>query len=295
MTKRLFCLLFPLLLPAVSARAQQPALSFEPRQAVPAYRLGVGLQKTTHLVFPYAVTYVDLGSGDIIAARAESATNIVKVKASRAGFAETNMTVLAADGKLYSFLVHYERNPRLLTLDLGAGSEQPSPRVQLRHQPAAQPELERAARLALAKGPRGRGRGQQGVQLQTGELYTDGDSFFLPLHARNTTRIPFDVDFVRFYLQDRRRVRRTAAQQRPLQPYYVYNGGQAQIAGNGQLSQVFVLRRFTFPASQHLVVELYEKGGGRHVTLPLSYRRVLRARRLPGRAAGLPGTAEARL
>ncbi|KUG09070.1 conjugative transposon protein TraN [Solirubrum puertoriconensis] len=288
----LLLLLAALARPALS---QQPVLSFESRQAVAAYRLGVGQQKTTHLVFPYAVTYVDLGSRDIIAARAESATNIVKVKANRAGFPETNMTVLAADGKLYSFLVHYERNPRLLTLDLGAGAGPGAPRVQLRNQPATQPQLERAARLALARAPRGRGRTRQDIQLRAGELYTDGQSFFLPLHARNNSRVPFDVDFVRLYLQDRRRVRRTAEQQRSLQPYYVYNASQIQLPGGGKLSQVHVLRKFTFPPSQQLMVELFEKGGGRHVTLPLSHRRVLRARPVPAETPELASTAEGRL
>ncbi len=43
--------------------------------------LGVGFQKTTHLIFPYAVTYVDLGNAGIIADKAQGAENIVKLKA----------------------------------------------------------------------------------------------------------------------------------------------------------------------------------------------------------------------
>jgi len=48
--------------------------------------LYVSDQKTTHLVFPQSVTYVDLGSSGIMAAKATGSENIVRVKAAGAGF-----------------------------------------------------------------------------------------------------------------------------------------------------------------------------------------------------------------
>ena len=86
------------------------------------FKLFVSDVKTTHLVFPQPVTYVDLGSTGIIAAKATSAENIVRVKAAGAGFGETNMTVLTAGGRLYTFVVNYRRNPPVLGLDLGAAA-----------------------------------------------------------------------------------------------------------------------------------------------------------------------------
>ncbi|WP_426491226.1 DUF4138 domain-containing protein [Hymenobacter sp. 102] len=117
----------PLSLAVAPTLAQSTTLaSTRPVAPAPAklatYPLFVSEQKTTHLVFPSPVTYVDLGSSGLIAAKATGSENIVRVKAAGSGFSETNMTVLTASGKLYSFVVGYQRNPRQLGLDLGAPS-----------------------------------------------------------------------------------------------------------------------------------------------------------------------------
>ena len=79
-------------LPAAPTSTQK-ILSLQEQNYIGSYRMTVGFQKTTHLIFPYAVSYVDLGNGGIIADKARGAENIVKVKASQQGFPETNMTV----------------------------------------------------------------------------------------------------------------------------------------------------------------------------------------------------------
>lgn len=99
---------------------------------LPTHPLYISDQKTTHLVFSFPVTYVDLGSSGLIAANAKatSAENIVRVKAASAGFPESNMTVLTSDGKLYSFVVNYQHDPKVLSLDLGAaGTEKLLPKA----------------------------------------------------------------------------------------------------------------------------------------------------------------------
>ena len=94
-------------LAAAPVRAQTSAarmLQYSEANKLPTYPLYISDQKTTHLVFPFPVTYVDLGSSGLIAAKATGAENIVRVKAASAGFPESNMTVLTSDGKLYSFV-----------------------------------------------------------------------------------------------------------------------------------------------------------------------------------------------
>lgn len=103
--------------PAAAPQKPLMYLAIESDHLIASYHLGVGFQKTTHLIFPSAVTYVDLGSGSIIADKAQGAENIVKVKANASGFAQTNMTVLTTDGKLYSFLVDYEKDPKVINLN----------------------------------------------------------------------------------------------------------------------------------------------------------------------------------
>lgn len=45
---------------------------------------------------------------------------MLQVKAARHGFQETNLSVITADGKLYSFIVNYSENPATTLLRLEA-------------------------------------------------------------------------------------------------------------------------------------------------------------------------------
>lgn len=61
-------------------------------------KIEVSYSKTTHILFPAEVKYVDLGSSNIIAGKAAGAENVVRVKAAVRDFAdETNFSVITAD------------------------------------------------------------------------------------------------------------------------------------------------------------------------------------------------------
>ncbi len=83
------------------------------------YRMELTYDKTSHLIFPTAIRYVDLGSEYLIAGKAEDAENVLRVKASVRDFeAETNFSVITNDGRFYSFNVYYSGYPEALSYDL---------------------------------------------------------------------------------------------------------------------------------------------------------------------------------
>jgi len=142
-------------LPVTAPASTQKILSLQEQNYIGSYRMTVGFQKTTHLIFPYAVSYVDLGNGGIIADKARGAENIVKVKASQQDFPETNMTVVTTDGRLYSFLVNYDANPRVLNYNLASTDVSTSsavvPLAHLSNMGVTQSDLEEYSRLVLDK------------------------------------------------------------------------------------------------------------------------------------------------
>ena len=86
-------------------------------QSLTPYLLEVSFYKTVHIVFPAAVKYVDLGSTDIIAGKAE---NVMRVKAAIERFVtETNFSVITSDGSFYSFNVVYSDEPSVLNINIG--------------------------------------------------------------------------------------------------------------------------------------------------------------------------------
>ena len=263
----------------------QKILSMQEQNYIGSYRMTVGFQKTTHLIFPYAVSYVDLGNGGIIADKARGAENIVKVKASQQGFPETNMTVVTTDGRLYSFLVNYDANPRVLNYNLASTDVSTSsavvPLAHLSNMGVTQSDLEEYSRLVLEKrkGPHVQER-KDDITLALQGLYTQDDVFFFPLHLANSSNIGYDVDFIKFYIRDKKVAKRTAIQEAEVMPVFVYNASQSTIPGPGNIDQVYALRKFTIPDDKNLVVEMFEKGGGRQLSFVVTNADILKARKL---------------
>ena len=66
---------------------------------IPPHGLEVTYDKTVHIIFPAEVRYVDLGSPNLIAGKADGAENVIRVKATVKNFKnETNMSVITEDG-----------------------------------------------------------------------------------------------------------------------------------------------------------------------------------------------------
>ena len=270
--------------PAEAVASAPKMLALGEQNYIGSYHLGVGFQKTTHLIFPYAVTYVDLGNAGIIADKAQGAENIVKLKANQQSFPQTNMTVVTADGRLYSFLVDYEANPRVLNYNLTTGTGDASPTLPLAlfsNLSLTQTEMETYARLVLKKKKMLRTKEvKDDITLALQGMYTKDDLFFLPVYMLNKSNIRYDVDFLKFYIRDKKLAKRTAIQESEVVPLFVYHAGQTVIPGPGGMDQVYVLRKFTIPDDKNLVVEMFERGGGRHLTFNVSNSDILKARKL---------------
>jgi conjugative transposon TraN protein len=263
-------------LPVAAPTSTQKILSMQEQNYIGSYRMTVGFQKTTHLIFPYAVSYVDLGNGGIIADKARGAENIVKVKASQQGFPETNMTVVTTDGRLYSFLVNYN----LASTDVSSSSAV-VPLAHLSNMGVTQSDLEEYSRLVLdkRKGPHVQEK-KDDITLALQGMYTQDDVFFFPLHLANSSNINYDVDFVKFYIRDKKVAKRTAIQESEVTPVFVYNASSTTIPGPGAIDQVYALRKFTIPDDKNLVVEMFEKGGGRQLSFVVTNSDILKARKL---------------
>ncbi|QIL78425.1 conjugative transposon protein TraN [Hymenobacter sp. HDW8] len=285
--------------PATTSASQDAPkmLEYSDANKMASYPLFISDQKTTHLVFPFPVTYVDLGSNGLIAAKATGAENIVRVKAAAKGFAETNMTVLTSDGKLYSFIVNYNRDPKILSLNLGAGttaarsgspaiasSSRSTTEAILSNSPIPQGNLDAFSVEALTGKGTAESKTANQLSLRAGSVGYQSETLFFPLHIANKSNVTYDIDFVKFYIQDKKVAKRTAEQAIEIAPIYVYNGPQQKVEAQGKLEKVFIFKKFTIPDKKQLVIELYEKGGGRNIKLTLANSDLLKARTFNGNA-----------
>ena len=86
---------------------------------IPPHGLEVTYDKTVHIIFPATIKYVDLGSSNLIAGKADGAENVIRIKATVKNFiTETNLSVITEDGNFYTFNVKYADEPLLLNIEM---------------------------------------------------------------------------------------------------------------------------------------------------------------------------------
>ena len=260
-------------------------------------RIEAGFSKTVHILFPSPVTYIDIGSMDIIAGKADGAGNVVRVKAAVRNFTtETNLTVITEDGGFFTFDVHYAENPAVSTVNISApkqpavenGSTQPEPasaegRVLLqevgREKPATVKrvlsDIYRQSRIDV-KGVRTK---KYGIGVEVLGIYVHNDVIYIHTMISNETNISFEVDARQFIVADRKLAKRTAQQQTPLEILRVCNDPTV-VRGHQRQRTVFALQKFTIPDDKVLLLESIERNGARHQTVEIPAKELLDAKLL---------------
>lgn len=292
-------LIYLTLLAALFAAAKVMAQSDGPtsRQGLTPRTIEVGFTKTVHILFPAPVTYIDIGSMAIIAGKADGAENVVRVKAAVRDFAEeTNLTVITEDGGFYTFDARYAENPATSTIEIAA-AESPTAQPASASEPARADEgrvllrevgRERPATVkrvlsdiyrqnrADVKGIHTR---KYGVEVEVRGIYVHNDVIYLHVQIANNTNISFEVDYRRFVVADRKAAKRTAQQQRIIEPLRVCNDPSI-VRGHQRQRIVFALPKLTLEEDKILLLEIAEKDGARHQYLEISSKELLGAKAL---------------
>ena len=99
----------------------------------------------------------------------------------------------------------------------------------------------------------------------------------LHTQVKNTSNVPYEVDFITFKIVDKQVMKRTAIQEQVIFPLRAYDYATT-VAGNKDERTVFVFDKFTIPADKVLVVEMHEKSGGRHQTFTVESDDIVRAK-----------------
>ena len=267
------------------------------RQGLTPRTIEVGFTKTVHILFPAPVTYIDIGSMAIIAGKADGAENVVRVKAAVRDFAEeTNLTVITEDGGFYTFDARYAENPSMSTIEIAAAESpaaQPASasepvradegRVLLREVGRERPATVKRVLSDIYRQNRADVRGihtrKYGVEVEVRGIYVHNDVIYLHVQIANNTNISFEVDYRRFVVADRKAAKRTAQQQRIIEPLRVCNDPSI-VRGHQRQRIVFALPKLTLEEEKILLLEIAEKDGARHQCLEISSKELLGAKAL---------------
>ncbi|WGQ12166.1 conjugative transposon protein TraN [Pedobacter gandavensis] len=273
---------------AVQSYAQDSANAKTPLALgkIEPYKMEVTYDKTSHLIFPTAIRYVDLGSEYLIAGKAEDAENVLRVKATVRDFEpETNFSVITNDGRFYSFNVYYSSYPEALSYDLltmqKAVDKANGNDVLFEELGNNSPSL--AGLLLETIYKKGKrivkhiGAKSFGIQFILKGIYIHNGKYYFHTELRNKTNVPFQIDFINFKVVDKKVAKRTVVQERPMIPLRTYKPLD-EIGGKSTEQNVFLLDQFTIADDKILLIEIFEKNGGRHQILQIENSDLIKAR-----------------
>lgn len=243
-------------------------------QHIIPYKIEVTFSKTVHILFPAEVRYVDLGSNNIIAGKADGVENVVRVKAAVKEFpGETNFSVITGDGSFFSFNVVYKEEPSTLNINMDQwinpdeGGKKGGSSIRVTELGEEDPTVIASVMYTIHRLDRRDvkhiGCRQFGIQALLKGIYVHKDLLFFHVSLTNNSHVPFDVDFVRFKIVDKKIAKRTAQQETYIEPVRTLNA-LTRIEGKSTGRIVYAFPKIIIPDDKLLEVEIYEKAGGRH-------------------------------
>lgn len=254
----------------------------------PSYAIQVSNTMTTHIIFPYDIRYADLGSKEIAGEAIEKAGNVFRLKALNANvFLETNMTVVTADGRLFSFLITYKSHPDAVTYDLTKqlldGDVSKSAKVSAGSQARLADNLNRQGEVAMHSRRKIRHIGfkAQGMDLYLRNILYKDDVMYVVLGMENDSKLDYDIDYLRTYVMQLKQAgESTATQDVPVEPIKVFDAAEGVIPRHDKLTKVIAIERLTLEKDRRLVVQVGEESGGRQLTIQIGPEELSTARPL---------------
>jgi conjugative transposon TraN protein len=229
--------------------------------------LCISTEKTTSLVFPFPILHIDRGTQAILAQQVKESPTILLIKAAEKSFPETNLSVVTADGSIYSFMVCYDNNPvtwvyylptnKIATMATYANSILDNPRAM-----------------------HGTKDGKWNMEASVSGIYIKDQIIYCQLWLVNKSPVDYDIDVLRFFIRDKKKNKRTAIQETDLKPLYV-SGNVLQVKAHSRSAMVFALEKFTIPDAKYLGVQIMEKNGGRHLSMKVRNKKIMHAIILP--------------
>lgn len=228
--------------------------------------LSISTDKTTSLIFPFPIKYVDRGTKDILVQPVKEDERILLVKAASKQFTETNLSVVTGDGNVYEFTVNYTPQPSVLVLHLP---------------PNKKATISAYANAILNNPPRRISKVEHGAVItKLSGIYIKDEVIYYQLEIHNHSPLDFDIELLKFFIIDKKKSKRTSVQENELVPLYVA-GNRSKVKAYNFSVVVVALDKFTIPDAKFLGIQLMEKNGGRHFILKVYNGQILKARMLP--------------
>jgi conjugative transposon TraN protein len=113
------------------------------------------------------------------------------------------------------------------------------------------------------------------LSMQLNNVYVMSDYIFLDLTFENRTNLSYDIEDLKFSIEDKKIYKATNNQSIELTPIFRLNG---QKSFRKNYRNIYVFKKFTYPNSKVMMIRLIEEQfSGRTIEMKVNYTDILKA------------------
>jgi hypothetical protein len=228
----------------------------------------ISRDKTTALFFKSAVKIISKSTSDFDITQKEDA--LITIKALDTDFSPTKINVQEiSTAKIYRIPVEYSYGRAGRRIEVGGETPMTVKVIKTSdyNYGAVVTQLATGKRKDVVDHEK-----TGGVKAWVDKLSLAGNRVFFRLDIRNKSNLPYEIDFVRFYIRDLKTVARMATHEQEILPLITTLHKKTAIAHKQEIAKVFGFHRFSLSEDQALNIELYEKNGNRHLYLQIKQK-----------------------
>jgi conjugative transposon TraN protein len=121
---------------------------------------------------------------------------------------------------------------------------------------------------------------ENGMEMSVNNIYTVGDFLLFDIGVKNRTNLPYAIDQLRFKLIDKKKVASHSSQEIELTPVYqMYKNNGVSVSDKWR--NFYMFKKFTYPGEKVFNIEMAEKQmSGRNLNVRVDYKKILQAETL---------------
>ncbi|MEB4760196.1 conjugative transposon protein TraN [Chryseobacterium indologenes] len=113
------------------------------------------------------------------------------------------------------------------------------------------------------------------LNMQLNNVYVMGDYIFLDMTFKNTSNLSYDLEALKFSIEDKKIHKATNNQSIEMTPVFLLN---AQKHFRKNLRNIYVFKKFTYPNSKVMMIRMIEEQlSGRTIEMKVNYSDILKA------------------
>ncbi|MDH6311070.1 conjugative transposon TraN protein [Dysgonomonas sp. PFB1-18] len=237
----------------------------------------VNIYNLLHIVLPNPVKYIDYGSDWIDATPIDNIQNIVRVEILDESTEPTNISIVDDKQNFYSFAVSYDKDASDFNLVMG----EPKQTALL-----AKEDLTDYSKEGIMQRLKSHGRVIKNLGLKKNSIiftihniFVADNKLIFRFNFKNTSHVKYDIDYMKFYIIDKKQTKESALQEIEYAPLFLDNF-KSTINGKEDNTYSVCFDKFTIPDKKNFVIEINEKDGGRHINYKIDNRAIENAQEL---------------